>query len=596
MGEREWVPSHLVEAAIAAKTGISEEQADSARHLLNRDGVSVLIGSAGSGKSWTSEVATAAAKNAGMSVWAIAPSWAATDVIRTDADVTEAMSAAVAAFLAKVANGSVKVGDRTMIVVDESGMIPTADMARLLSVARNCKIVLMGDPLQLQPVGAGAPLRSIAARCSHAEIRRIQRQQNAWQKAASERFAKGDGSAILAYDDRGFVMWSDGKDEPDGGDGAMQRLASDWAAHVASNPDTDERGRQTRLALASRNADVHRLNVLLRAEWAKAGRLSGPEFVLKSVHRGQDSAPREIRLQAGDRLVWGEKIELPGQPTINNSDGCTLHEIGGDPADPTIRIRLDKGGEVVGRFSQFVGKAKPGQEDPRMPHVQPFFCATVHQSQGRTVQNVYILNAAVTRGLSAESAYVSCTRHTKECRMYVDSSALMDRVPGGDPSLTDEQEQARVRAELRKILVEDSNRSEAKVNASDYAADPPLDSFIATGDLASVPSPAELLMRRMKRRQVSPVPTTPSSATAVSIVAIVPPTTSSSVAWLDNLSSVPSLNPAVPPDMSWLDEINSEIEAERLAQEQKESGELAVRAARVVANPAATKLGAGWMP
>ncbi len=217
----------------------------------------------------------------------------------------------------------------------------------------------------------------------------------------------------------------------------------------------------------------------------------------------------------------------------NNSDGCTLVGIGGDdPADPTIRVRLDKGGEVIGRFSQFVGKAKPGQEDPRMPRVQPFFCATVHQSQGRTVQNVYTLNAAVRRGLCSESTYVSCTRHTKQCRIYVDGAALMDRIPDGDPSLTSEQEQARVRAELRKILVEDSNRSEAKVNASDYAADPSLDSFIATGDLASAPTPAELLMRRMKCRQASPVPTTPPPVNAASILSYLhSPRQGSDVTW-----------------------------------------------------------------
>jgi len=532
LDEREWIPAAAVEAAIAAKRGISPEQSDAVRRLCNRDGVSVLVGSAGSGKSWSSQCVVEAARLAGeyggtsLKCFAIAPSWAASDVVRSDTEVAEAMSAAVAAFIARVQSGKIRLDADTLIVVDESGMIGTEQMAQLLEIAKLSKVVLMGDPLQLQPVSAGAPLKLIAAKCGDAEIRTIMRQQSekdgAWQRAASERFAKGDCAAVLEYDDRGCITWADGKDDAEAGDGAMQLLARDWAAHLAEHPDFDDRGRRTRLCLASKNADVHRLNALLRAEFRAAGRLADDEFVVKSVRRGQNSAPQELSISVGDSLIWGERIELRGQPIVNNSDGCVVLAIDGDPADPTVRVRLDKGGEVTAKWSQYVGKPKPDQPaGPRSPKCQHYYCATVHQSQGRTVRDAFVLNAASARGLGSESTYVGMTRHTTSCRMYVDTSALIDRVPDGDPSLTDEQEAARVRAELRNILVADSNRSESKDNVSDFAADTSLQSFIASGDLTMEPSPAELIRRRLNavsataaRKESAMLPPRPALRTA----------------------------------------------------------------------------------
>ncbi|HQR90613.1 MAG TPA: AAA family ATPase, partial [Caulobacter sp.] len=58
---------------------------------------------------------------------------------------------------------------RDVLVIDEAGMIGSRQMERLLSAAEKAgvKVVLVGDPEQLQAIEAGAAFRSIAERHSH---------------------------------------------------------------------------------------------------------------------------------------------------------------------------------------------------------------------------------------------------------------------------------------------------------------------------------------------------------------------------------------------------------------------------------------------
>ena len=69
--------------------------------------------------------------------------------------------------------------DRDVLVVDEAGMIGSRQMERLLSHARTAgaKVVLVGDPEQLQAIEAGAAFRAIAERVGAIEITEIRRQR-----------------------------------------------------------------------------------------------------------------------------------------------------------------------------------------------------------------------------------------------------------------------------------------------------------------------------------------------------------------------------------------------------------------------------------
>jgi len=68
---------------------------------------------------------------------------------------------------------------RDVLVIDEARMIGSRQMERVLSAARDAasKVVLVGDPEQLQAIEAGAAFRSIAERHGAVEITEIPRQR-----------------------------------------------------------------------------------------------------------------------------------------------------------------------------------------------------------------------------------------------------------------------------------------------------------------------------------------------------------------------------------------------------------------------------------
>src|SRR5204862_6110723 len=78
-----------------------------------------------------------------------------------------------------------------ILVVDEAGMIGSRQMAEIMDevTKRGAKIVLVGDPEQLQAIQAGAAFRGITDRTSYIELTEIWRQKEAWQKEATIQFA-----------------------------------------------------------------------------------------------------------------------------------------------------------------------------------------------------------------------------------------------------------------------------------------------------------------------------------------------------------------------------------------------------------------------
>ncbi|SFQ89117.1 AAA domain-containing protein [Halopseudomonas formosensis] len=76
---------------------------------------------------------------------------------------------------------------RDVLVIDEAGMVGTRQLERVLSHAAEAgaKVVLVGDPQQLQSIEAGAAFRSIHDRHGGVEIHEVRRQREDWQRDAT---------------------------------------------------------------------------------------------------------------------------------------------------------------------------------------------------------------------------------------------------------------------------------------------------------------------------------------------------------------------------------------------------------------------------
>lgn len=62
-----------------------------------------------------------------------------------------------------------------VLVIDEAGMVSSRQLATFIEAAdrAGAKVVLVGDPEQLQPINAGAAFRALLERIGYADIATI---------------------------------------------------------------------------------------------------------------------------------------------------------------------------------------------------------------------------------------------------------------------------------------------------------------------------------------------------------------------------------------------------------------------------------------
>lgn len=469
-GEREFVSAATLDRVLTNRSTMREEQKVAVRHALNYDGVVVVEGSAGSGKSYAMASVAEAARDAGAEVWTIAPSWKAVEVIRSDTETAEEMARAVAGFLDRVRRGEIQLNRNSVIVTDEAGMIGTKDMATLVAVASQAgaKLVLTGDTRQLAPVAAGAPMRALVRALGTSRMEEIQRQkgrtpeEGAWMRAASMDFARGAiTSALEAYDRAGAVTWAEDRDA------AVAALVRDYVA------DRQQAPAKTRAVLTGWNVDVGEINRRIRAALIAQGTLpDGRDVQIRALSRGS-TKPIALALAPDDDVIFGETVEVRGH-TIRNADLARIEHIDtAQDGDQILTFRLAKNGAVItAKTSELVGFREKGAA--KVPKLQHSYAMTVHAAQGVTVDQCYVANF---RGLRAENTYVAMTRHRESVRLYTDTSRVRDQIEARHPGVAPEERglSGRVErapeiglADIRKALIEESTTSSRKANVIDF--------------------------------------------------------------------------------------------------------------------------------
>ncbi len=159
--------------------------------------------------------------------------------------------------------------------------------------------------------------------------------------------------------------------------------------------------------LAYTRADVAALNEAARAEKRRAGKLGSAEVSIKT-----DDGP--LALAAGDRVMFTKN---QSGTELANGVFATVHEIEalrderGNPLPPRVGVVIDGQKEITWISG----------ED--YPHVTRGFAATVHKSQGATVDQCHVL---ASKGFDKHLFYVAMSRHKKECHVYYAKSELSE--------------------------------------------------------------------------------------------------------------------------------------------------------------------------
>jgi hypothetical protein len=258
-----------------------------------------------------------------------------------------------------------------VLVIDEAGMVGTRQLERMLSHAAEAgaKVVLVGDPWQLQSIEAGAAFRSLHERHGGAEIGEVRRQHEDWQRGATRDLATGrSGEAIHAYDNNGMVHEAQTREQ------ARGDLIDRWNRDRQAAPD------RSRIILTHTNDEVRALNEAARGRMRAAGDLG--EDVRLTVERGtRDFA-------SGDRVMFLQNERGLG---VKNGTLGTIEEVSAQ----SLTVRTDDGRSV--RFDL--------KDYNRIDHG---YAATIHKAQGMTVDRAHVL---ATPGMDAHGSYVALSRH-----------------------------------------------------------------------------------------------------------------------------------------------------------------------------------------
>jgi Ti-type conjugative transfer relaxase TraA len=380
-----------VNAAIGAqqRAGIqlADEQRAAVAHIAGPERIAAVVGLAGAGKSTMLVAAREAWEAQGYHVHGAALAGKAAEGLEESSGIA---SRTLASWERGWERGFDQLGPRDVFVIDEAGMVGSKQLSRFITEAdrAGAKIVLVGDPEQLQPIGAGAAFRSVAERVGFVELEGVRRQREDWQRAASVDFGRyRTAEGLAAYEQHGAIRLEDT------GEQARAAIVRDVMADMAARPDG------SRLVLAHRRADVQDLNEAIRAARQERGELAG-EIAYQTTEGARSFAP-------GDRLLFRENNRDLG---VKNGMLGTVEraEAAGLADDGRLVVRLDSAkGPGQGRAVS-VSMADYAAVDHG-------YATTIHKAQGATVDRAYVLASGT---MDRHLTYVAMTRHRDEAQLY----------------------------------------------------------------------------------------------------------------------------------------------------------------------------------
>ncbi len=381
MAEREW---HRVDekdraAALARAEAdglhLKGEQRAAYDHVTGERGLSVVVGYAGTGKSAMLGVAREAWERAGFEVRGAALSGIAAEGLENGSGIA---SRTIASMEHGWSQGRDMLTSRDVLVIDEAGMVGTRQMERVLSHAADAgaKVVLVGDPQQLQAIEAGAALRAINERHGGVEITEVRRQREEWQRDATRHLATGrTGEAIRAYADRGMVHAAETREQ------ARGDLVERWDRERIAAPD------QTRIILTHTNDEVRELNEAARDRMRDAGQLGDDARV--KTERGNRA------FATGDRMMF---LKNERSLEVKNGTLGTIEQVN----QQSMTVRTDDGRSVSFDTKDYA-------------HVDHGYAATIHKAQGMTVDRGHLL---ATPGMDRHGSYVGMSRHRDGVQLH----------------------------------------------------------------------------------------------------------------------------------------------------------------------------------
>lgn len=435
-------------------TTLNSGQREMVRQTLTTEHrITGVQGMAGTGKTTALRVARTLAEDRDIKLIGVAPSASAARELSGSGIESQTLAALASREFAGLDN-------KTMVVLDEAGMVSTRDMHALLTAAEkaDARVLLIGDTEQLKSVEAGKPFSQLqVAGMATAKLDEIQRQKEPTLKESVELAAKGEVVASLAKLQANIVEIDYYRDR-------HQQIATDYAA-------LSPKARAQTLIVAGTNNHRQSINnevrkaigladkgeiftTLSRKDLTKAQALRTVSYQSGDIVRS-DKNYKSLGMERGDiaRVIEGR----PGVVTLELADGTRVEW---DPVNQPNMSAYTHGnrelarGDLI-RFTEnnyqqgivngeraIIVSHDAGAHlltvektdgtritlNTALPlHLDHGYCQTVHSAQGQTCEHV-LIEVEASGATSNESLYyVAISRAEYSVTIYTnDKDALPD--------------------------------------------------------------------------------------------------------------------------------------------------------------------------
>jgi conjugative relaxase-like TrwC/TraI family protein len=386
----------VVSRVLAAHPSLKDDQRAMVARLLG-DGraLEVVVGEAGSGKTYATVAAAAGWEAGGQELVVAAPTWRAANVLRAEGLPAGTVAGLLARLDAAAERGGSALPPDSVLLVDEAGMVDSASLARLIDHARtaDAKLVLVGDPAQLGEIEAGGLFAAIERRAETIRLDEVIRHRHDLDREAARLVREGRGEeAIDRYAREGRVVVSADREA------RREAIVADWWEAARRGEDA--------LMIAKLNSERGHLNARARELLRTEGRLGTVEIQVgeRSFAVGDEVITRVNDQQS--RIYNRERWRVEAVDV--ESGGLVLAGI-----DTDRQVGVDPG---------YLGRANPSDGAPALEHG---YAATIYQAQGATLDSAFVM---ADPSMDRQEFYVAASRTRGETFFYSTPEVDFDRI------------------------------------------------------------------------------------------------------------------------------------------------------------------------
>lgn len=347
---------------------------------------------------------------------------------------------------------------KTVLVIDEAGVVPTRLMEKVLRLAEKAgsRLVLLGDTAQTKAIEAGRPFDQLqAAGMQTALMDEIQRQKDFELKKAVELAARGHSAQALKHVHDVYEIKDNQARQNAIAKEYVQLSSEDRSRTIivtGTNEARREINKQVRIGLKLEGNGVT-YNTLNRRDTTQAERMCAKHYRIGDIIQPERNYPRTGLIRGmlykvedcsnGNRLMV-RSIEnqqtIEFNPMTHRKLSVYEHDSKELSIGDVVRVtRNDKDLDIANGDRFKIAAISPAQIsitndqrtvnlDSKKPlHLDYAYATTVHSSQGLTADRVLIDAHAQRRTTAKDVFYVALSRARFEARVYTNDISFLPK-------------------------------------------------------------------------------------------------------------------------------------------------------------------------